>query len=110
MQTTWDELGLFYDALWDEMKGKDPKHRAAIGALGVKVIAELRKQWAALCAGTEQPGGEGMDLTRDEMHTLVLALTHYKERARRATLDRLRELDALQDKIQGELDRTGGTE
>ena len=49
MQLTWDELGLAMDALFEERK--DPERRAASAAPGVKVIAELRKQWAALCAG-----------------------------------------------------------
>lgn len=116
MRLTWDELALAFDALFEMRIRADQESRATIGALGVKVNGELRTLWATLCSGAEhnQTRAE-MDLTRDEMHTLVLALMNYKERARqlyqgdtRATLDRLRELDALQEKIQHELDRTAG--
>lgn len=115
MRLIWDELTLAMDALMEmRFKATDQERRAA-GTLGVKVIGELQTLWPAICSGEERnQTGAKMDLTREEMHTLVLALMNYKEKARqqyreaRAALDRIRELDALQTKIQRELDRTAG--
>lgn len=43
LELTHDELALAMDALFEmKYREKDPERRAAIGALGVKVIEELR--------------------------------------------------------------------
>ena len=81
MRLIWDELNLVLDALFEMRIRADQESRATIGALGVKVIGELRALWPTLCSGAERnPTGTEIYLTQDEKRLALEALEKAREK------------------------------